>query len=72
MAPNTTNLILKDLVVKSSLEFTLSLRGSSDISSFLPTSENDEVLLGSECGSVEGSVGNEGFEDFEVVYVHNL
>lgn len=72
VAPNTTDLILKDLVVEPSLEFALSLRGSSDISSFLPTSENDKVLLGSECGSVERSISDEGFEDFEVVYVHDL
>lgn len=72
VAPNTTDLILKNLVVEPSLEFTLSLRGSSDNASILPTSENDEVLLGSECGSVERSVSDEGFEDFEVVYVHDL
>lgn len=72
MTPNTTDLILKDLVIEPSLKFTLPLRGGSDISSLLPTSEDDEVFLRSKCGSVEGSVSDEGFEDLEVVYVHNL
>lgn len=72
MTPNTANLILKDLVIEPSLEFTLSLRGSGDISGFLSAPEDDEVLFGRERGCVEGSVGDKGFEDFQVVYVHNL
>lgn len=72
MTSNTTNLILKDFVIEPSLEFTLSLRGSSDISGLLTTSEDNKVFLGSESGGVEGSVGDESFENFKVVYIHNL
>lgn len=72
MTPNTTNLVFKNLVIEPSLEFTLSLRGSSDISGLLTTSEDNKVLLGSESGGVEGGVSDESFENFKVVYVHNL
>lgn len=52
VASDTANLILENLVIEPRLEFTLSLRCCSDISSFLSTSEDDKVLLRGERGGV--------------------
>lgn len=53
-------------VVESGFEFTLAGRGGGDIHGGLTTTKNDEVLLGCHTSSVEGSVGDIGFEDGEV------
>lgn len=72
MTSDTTNLVLEDLVVESSLKFTLPLRSGGDISGFLTTAEDDEVFLRGERGSVERGVGGIGLKNFEVVYIDDL
>jgi len=51
MTLDTTDLILEDFVVEPCLKFTLSLRGSSDITGFLTAAEDNKVFLWSKgCG----------------------
>ena len=45
MSPNSANLLLKDLVVESCLEFSLAGRGCGDIHRCLATTKNDKILL---------------------------
>ena len=69
---NTANLLLKDLVIKSSFEFTLSRRGSSDVHSGLTTSQDDEVFFWCNRCTVERGIGNIGLHDFEIGSVDEL
>lgn len=64
---DTTNLLLENLVVEASFEFSLTSRGSGNIHGCLTTTKNDVVLDGSDGGAVEGSICDIGFEDFEVI-----
>jgi len=66
VATHATNLVLKDLVVKTSLELALSGRGGCDIHGGLATTEDDEILLGGNRGAVEGSIGGVRLHDLEV------
>ena len=51
MTLDTTDLILEDFVIEPCLKFTLPLRGSSDITGFLATAEDNKVFLWSKgCG----------------------
>jgi hypothetical protein len=63
---HTTNLVLEDLVIETSLELTLTGRSSGNIHSGLTTTEDDEFLLGGDSGTVEGCVGYIGLEDLEI------
>ena len=72
MTSDTANLLFKDLVVKPSLEFTLPRRGLSDTHSILSTTQNDEILLGSNGRAVQGSIGSVGLHDFEVIRINKL
>lgn len=63
---DTADLVLENLVVETGLELTLTGRGSGDIHSGLTTTEDDEVLLGGDSGTVEGCVGYVSLEDLEV------
>lgn len=67
MASHTADLVLKDLVVETSLKLTLSGRGSGDIHGGLTTSEDDKVLLGGDGGTVDGGIGGVGLENLEVL-----
>lgn len=66
MTTHTTNLLFKDLVVESRLEFTLSRSGSCDIHGGLTTTEDDKVLLGRNGSAVERGIGGIGLEYLEV------
>ncbi len=72
MASDSSDFLFEDLVVESSLEFTLSATGSGDIHRGLSTTENDEILFGSNCGTVQGSIGDVGLHDFKVSRVDEL
>lgn len=51
MTLDTTDLILEDFVVEPCFKFTLSLRGSSDITGFLSAAKDNKVFLWSKgCG----------------------
>jgi hypothetical protein len=63
---DTADLVLENLVVETSLELTLTGRGSGDIHSGLTTTKDDEVLLGGDGGTVERCVGYVSLEDLEV------
>ena len=63
---DTADFVLKDLVVESGLELTLTGRGGGDIHGGLTTSEDDKVLLGGDGGAVEGGITDVGLEDGEV------
>lgn len=67
MATHTADLVLEDLVVETSLELTLSGRGSGDIHGGLTTSEDDKVLLGGDGGTVDGGIGGVSLENLEVL-----
>lgn len=69
---DTANLVLKDLVVETSLEFTLAGGGCSNIHSGLATSQNNVVLLGCDCGAVQWGIGDVGFHDSKVTGRHKL
>lgn len=69
---NTPNLILKDLVVESRLEFPLSCRSGRDVHRRLPASQNHKVLLRCYRGGVERCVGDVGLEDQEIARRNNL
>jgi len=64
---DTANLVLEDLVVESSLEFTLASGGRGDVHGGLTTTENDEVLLPGHAGAVEGGITGVGLEDLEIL-----
>lgn len=66
VATDTADLVLEDLVVETSFEFTLARGGRGDIHGSLTTSQDHVVLLGGDGGAVQGRVGNVGFEDGEV------
>lgn len=66
VASDTTDLVLKDLVVETSLEFTLTSRCRRDFHRGLTSTEDDIVLLRCDGSGVERSVGNVGFKDGEV------
>lgn len=66
VASHTADLVLEDLVVESGLELSLAGRGSGDVHGGLTTTEDDKVLLGGDCGAVEGSIGNVCLENLEV------
>lgn len=65
MAADAPNLLLKDLVVETSLELALAVVGRRDIARFLASAENDKVLDGSDGGGVEGGVSLVGLEGLE-------
>jgi len=66
VAADTADLVFEDLVVETSLEFTLASRGGCDIHGGLTTTQNHVVLLWGDSGGVEGSVGGVGLHDGEV------
>lgn len=72
VTPDSTDLLLENLVVEPRFEFTLSGVGGGDIHSGLSSSENDKVLVGGDGGAVERSVGYVGLHDFEVAGVDEL
>ena len=72
VATDTANLVFEDLVVETSLEFTLTSGGSSDIHSSLTTTKNHVFLLRRNSSAVEGSVGNIGLKDGEVTAGNEL
>lgn len=63
---HTTDLLLKDLVVESRLEFTLSRRSGGDIHGGLTTTEDDKVFLGCDSSTVQRGVCRVGLEHLEV------
>lgn len=63
---DTTNLVFENLVVESGLESTLAAGGGGDFHGGLTTSQNNEVLLGGDCGAVERGVCRVGLEGGEV------
>lgn len=65
MALDTSDLIFKNAVVESRLEFALASGRRRDVHGSLTTAENDKVLFGRDGGRVEGCVGDEGLEDVE-------
>lgn len=72
VTPDTTDFVLENLVVETSLEFTLASGGGSDIHGGLTTSQDHVFLLGRDGGAVKGSVGDVGLEDGEVTGGHEL
>lgn len=72
VAPDTTDLVLEDLVVETSLEFTLAGGSCCDIHRSLTTSQDHIVLLGSEGSRVNGGVGDISFEDSKITAGHEL
>jgi hypothetical protein len=60
---DTPNLIFKDLMVKSRLEFALSCRRCRDVHGRLPAPKNHKVLLRCYRSCVERCVGYVGLED---------
>lgn len=69
---DTADFVLEDLVVETSLEFTLASGGGGDIHGRLTTSQDHVFLLGCDGGAVEGGVGNVGLEDGEITGGHEL
>lgn len=67
MASDASNLVLKDLVEKSGLEFSLPGRCGGDIASLLSSSKDDEILPCGDGGRVEGGIGLVGLEGLEGV-----
>lgn len=63
---DTADLVLEDLVVEASFEFTLPGRGRGDIHGGLTTTQDHVVLLGRNRGAVQGGIGRIGLEDGEV------
>jgi hypothetical protein len=63
---DTANLVFENLVVESGLESTLAAGGCGDFHGGLTTSQNDEVLLGADCGAVERGVCRVGLEGGEI------
>lgn len=72
VATNTADFVFEDLVVETGFEFTLAGGGGRDIHGGLTTSQDHVVLLGSDHGGVEGSIGDVGFHDGEVAAGHKL
>lgn len=66
VATDTANLVFENLVVESGLESTLAVGGGGDFHGGLTTSQNNEVLLGSDCGAVKRGVCRVSFEGREV------
>ena len=64
---DTANLLHEDLVVETSLKFTLAGRGGGDVHSGLATSEDNKVFHRCDSGAVEGSVGGIGFQDGKII-----
>lgn len=64
---DTANLLLKDLVVETGFELSLTGRGGCDIHGGLTTTENDVVLDGSDGCAVERGICDVGLEDLEVI-----
>lgn len=69
---HAANFVFENLVVETSLEFTLAGGGGCDISGFLSTTKNDKVFDGGDGGSVEGGVGGVGLKDLKGSGVDNL
>lgn len=63
---DTANLVFENLVVESSLESTLAVRGGGDFHGGLTTSQNNKVFLGANCGAVERGVCRVCLEGGEV------
>lgn len=63
---NTADFVLEDLVVETSLEFTLASGGSGDFHGGLTTTKDDKVLLGGNGCAVERGIAGVRLEDFEV------
>lgn len=61
MTFDTTDLIFEDFVVEPCFKFTLSLRGSSDITGFLSAAKDNKVFLWSKGCGIQWGVGNIGF-----------
>lgn len=57
MTPNSSNLVFENLVVKPGLKFTLSRRCGGDITGFLTTSKDDEILSCSDSSGVKWGIG---------------
>jgi hypothetical protein len=62
----SANLVLKDLVVESGLELSLSRRCCGNISSSLTSTKDDKLLLRSHGSAVEWCVGRIGLENLKV------
>ena len=67
VASHAADFVLKDLVVETGFEFTLTGGRAGDVHGGLTTAENYKVFLGRDGGGVEGGVGGVGLEDFKVL-----
>jgi hypothetical protein len=72
MTSDSTNLLLEDLVIESSLKLSLPTACRGDVHSSLATSKYNKILLGCNSRAVERSVGNIGLHDFKVGSVDKL
>jgi hypothetical protein len=83
MTSYTSNLVLKNFMIKSSFEFSLTSLSCGDITGFLTSSKNDlssviylmwmyKVFDGSDGCCVEGSIGDICFKEVEIRGVPNL
>lgn len=62
----TADLIFEDLVIESSLEFTLAGGGCCDIHSGLTTTKDHKLLLGRDRSGVERGIGGVGLQDGKI------
>ncbi len=72
MATDSSDFLLKDLVVEPGLEFTLSGAGGCDVHCCLSTTKNDEILVGSDRRAVQRRICYISLHDFEVTCVDEL
>lgn len=72
VALDATDFVFKDLVIEPCFEFTLASMCSCDFRCRLTTTQNNVVFLRSDCGRVQGSVGNVSLENREVAGGQNL
>lgn len=66
MTPDTADLVLKDLMVEPSLEFTLASRGGGNVHGGLTTTEDDVVLLGGDDSAIQRCIRGVCLENLEV------
>lgn len=67
MAPDSSNLLHKKLVVEPRFELSLSRAGCGDVHGCLTSSKDHKVLHGRDSGAVEGSVGGVCLENLKVI-----
>lgn len=72
VATYTADLVFEDLVIESSLEFTLTGGGRCDFHSGLTTTKDHEVLLGRDGSGVERGIRGVGLQDCEIARRQDL